>query len=238
MKAYYAAARYEDVVKVWDEMRHERIWKNQISQSLVLKALAALTDINREDSYSYSSNSNSKHNTNPNVAIKYAVRAHKMLQGILNRYKQHTTTTSTTATTTTTTTTTSLSTSSSSSLPSSFIPPTSNHFASVMTAWSRSRHPEAAKFCQQLFEQLQQLSSSSEATSTSTDDNVVSETTTQMTPHSAEEEEESSESLSPPSLVHYTALLTAWSYSKLPEAKDRVIEILQKIKQNQTRSGH
>ena len=92
--------------------------------------------------------------------------------------------------------------------------PTSQHFGSVMMAWSRSRDYNAAIYCQNVFDRMV----------------LESENVRSIYGPLADVQDRTIDTFVPTAL-HFRALLTCWGYSKLPAATKRVLHIYREMKQ-------
>ena len=91
--------------------------------------------------------------------------------------------------------------------------PTAQHFASVMMAWSRSYHHDAALYCQQIF-------------------NYMAEESNRRLKYGSVEGGSSQDAAQAllPAETHYRSLIITWGYSKLPEAMQRVVNLYEQMK--------
>lgn len=89
--------------------------------------------------------------------------------------------------------------------------PMAEHFASVMIAWSRSYHPNAAPYCQQVFGWMLEEANRANQGGASVG---------------------STSNIAPiiPSAIHYTALITTWGFSRLPGSMQHVLEIFNQMR--------
>jgi hypothetical protein len=85
--------------------------------------------------------------------------------------------------------------------------PTSQHFASVMVAWSRSYHYDAALYCQQVFDYMSEELQRRRAQNA--DDATLE-----------------------PTVTHYRSLIVTWGYSRYPDAMSRVLHLYEQMKQS------
>jgi Pentatricopeptide repeat domain len=90
--------------------------------------------------------------------------------------------------------------------------PAAQHFDSVMVAWSRSHHPNAAQYCQQVFERLVELADQANSR--------------------GYERVGASDTWMKPTSFHYNTLITTWGLSRSPGAFQNVLTLFQRMKQS------
>jgi PPR repeat len=90
--------------------------------------------------------------------------------------------------------------------------PTSTHFASVMLAWGRSYHFNAAKYCQQVF------------------DFMLEESERRRSKYASMDAADETVDMLVPTATHYRSLIVTWGYSRLPEAMQRVTDLYEHMK--------